>query len=81
MKAFMKALKISFEEEKSAYDPEFVKMIQQGDKDFKEGKGVKVDIVDLWKESAYNPEFEAKIQGSREQVKRGETREIDLADL
>jgi hypothetical protein len=49
LKAFMKALKISFKEEKSAYDPEFVKMIQQGDKDLQDGKGVKVDIDDLWK--------------------------------
>jgi len=49
LKAFMKALKISFKEKKSAYDPEFVKMIQQGDKDLQDGKGVKVDIDDLWK--------------------------------
>jgi len=45
----MKALKISFEEEKSAYNPEFVKMIQQGDEEIKAGKGVKVDIDNLWK--------------------------------
>ena len=49
LKAFMKALKISFEQEKSPYDPEFVAMIKQGDKDLKDGKGVKVDIDDLWK--------------------------------
>jgi len=49
LKAFMKALKISFEEEKSAYNPEFVKMIQQGDEEIKAGKGVKVDIDNLWK--------------------------------
>jgi nitrate reductase assembly molybdenum cofactor insertion protein NarJ len=49
LKAFMKALKISFEEQKSPYDPEFVAMIKQGDKDLKEGKGVKVDIDNLWK--------------------------------
>jgi hypothetical protein len=49
LKAFMKALKISFEKEKSPYDPEFVKMIQQGDEDLKTGKGVKVDIDNLWK--------------------------------
>jgi hypothetical protein len=49
LKAFMKALKISFEKAKSPYDPEFVKMIQQGDEDLKAGKGVKVDIDNLWK--------------------------------
>ncbi|MDB4903428.1 MAG: hypothetical protein JWQ63_2709 [Mucilaginibacter sp.] len=49
LKAFMKALKISFEKAKSPYDPEFVKMIQQGDEDLKAGKGVKVDIDSLWK--------------------------------
>lgn len=49
LKTFMKAFKISFEEAKSPYDPEFVKMIQQGDEDLKAGKGVKVDIEELWK--------------------------------
>ncbi|MFI5139905.1 MAG: DUF2683 family protein [Sphingobacteriales bacterium] len=49
LKAFMKALKISFEEQKSPYNPEFVKMIQQGDEEIKAGKGVKVDIDNLWK--------------------------------
>jgi hypothetical protein len=46
----MKAFKISYEEnDKSTYDPEFVEMIRQGDEDLKAGKGVKVDIEDLWK--------------------------------
>ena len=49
LKTFMKAFKISFEEDKSTYDPEFVKMIQQGDEEVKAGKGVKVDIDNLWK--------------------------------
>jgi outer membrane protein OmpA-like peptidoglycan-associated protein len=49
LKAFMKAFDISFEEEKSNYDPEFVKMIQQGEEDLKAGKGVRVDINNLWK--------------------------------
>jgi len=31
------------------YDPEFVAMILQGDEDLKAGKGVKVDIDNLWK--------------------------------
>jgi hypothetical protein len=49
LKAFMKALKISFKAEKSTYDPEFVAMVKQGDEDLKACKGVKVDIDNLWK--------------------------------
>lgn len=36
-------------EEKSPYDPEFVKKILQGKEDIKNGKGVKIAIEDLWK--------------------------------
>ena len=50
LETFMKAFKISYEEnDKSTYDPEFVEMIRQGDEDLKAGKGVKVDIDNLWK--------------------------------
>ena len=54
IKAFMKALKIKFElsKEQSPYNPEFVKKIEQGDKDLKNGKGRKVSIEELdnlWK--------------------------------
>ncbi|MDB5003564.1 MAG: hypothetical protein JWQ34_1789 [Mucilaginibacter sp.] len=49
LKAFMKAFKISFEEKKTSYDPEFVAMINQGDEDLKAGKGIKVDVENLWK--------------------------------
>lgn len=49
LKTFMKAFKISFEEKKSPYDPEFVDMINKGDEDLKAGKGTKVDIDNLWK--------------------------------
>ena len=49
LKTFMKAFKISFTEGKSGYDPEFVEMIKQGDEDLKAGKGVKVDLDNLWK--------------------------------
>jgi hypothetical protein len=54
LKAFMKALKIKFEisKSKSPYNSEFVEMIQQGDKDLKNGKGKKVtlkELDDLWK--------------------------------
>jgi hypothetical protein len=49
LKTFMKAFKISFEEKQSPYDPEFVAMVLQGDEDIKAGKGVKVDVDNLWK--------------------------------
>ncbi|WP_316793572.1 DUF2683 family protein [Pedobacter frigoris] len=49
IKAFMKALKIDFKVEGSPYDPEFVKMILQGEEDIKNGKGIKIDVNNLWK--------------------------------
>ncbi len=55
VEAVLKALKVPFEkakEEKSPYNPEFVKKIKQGDKDLKEGKGRKVTLDELnglWK--------------------------------
>jgi hypothetical protein len=52
--AFMTALKIKFEVPKgnSPYKEDFVTMVQQGDKDLKNGKGKKISIDDLdqlWK--------------------------------
>ena len=54
IKAFMKALKIKFEltKEQSPYNPEFVRKIEQGDDDLKQGKGRKITIEEidsLWK--------------------------------
>jgi len=49
IKAFMKALKISFEETKSPYNPEFVAKIKQGEKDIKAGKTRKISLDDIWK--------------------------------
>ncbi|RFZ92020.1 hypothetical protein D0C36_11270 [Mucilaginibacter conchicola] len=49
LKAVMKALKISFEEEKDEYDPAFVEMVLKGEEEIKAGKGTKVDTDDLWK--------------------------------
>ena len=46
----MKALKISFEEKDAGqYNPEFVSKIMKGDKDLKEGKGIKIGADNLWK--------------------------------
>jgi hypothetical protein len=35
-------------EGESFYDPDYVEMIKQGDEDLKAGKGVAVDIDNLW---------------------------------
>ena len=53
LKAFLKALKIKFEVSKEQpYNDDFVKMIQKGDEDIKNGKGKKIsldEIDNLWK--------------------------------
>ncbi len=51
LKAFMKALKIKFElsEGQNDYNPEFVKKIQEGDEDLKNGKGRSVTVEELEK--------------------------------
>jgi hypothetical protein len=51
VKAFLNALKIQFNiSEAKTYDDDFVKMIQKGDEDIKNGKGETLDnIDDLWK--------------------------------
>lgn len=53
IKAFQqmaKALKVPFEiKEESPYKSEFVDMVNQGDKDFKNGKGKKMQLDDIWK--------------------------------
>jgi hypothetical protein len=49
IKAFFKALDVSFEKGKeSPYDPKFVAKIKKGEKAAREGKGVKVDMANLW---------------------------------
>ncbi|HAQ19146.1 MAG TPA: hypothetical protein DCR40_07930 [Prolixibacteraceae bacterium] len=49
IKAFMKALKISFEESKSPYNPEFIAKIKQGEEDIKAGRTTKISLDDVWK--------------------------------
>lgn len=44
-----KHLKAVVESNESPYDPEFVTKIKEGEKQFKAGKGVKMDLEDLWK--------------------------------
>ena len=47
LKAFGKALKLKFEIKDKKYDPQFVEMIRQGDKDIAEGKGVKMSVEEF----------------------------------
>ncbi|MFC0517050.1 DUF2683 family protein [Mucilaginibacter angelicae] len=47
LKTFMKAFKISFEEEKSDYDPEFVAKIKESREQVKRGETRVVNIDDL----------------------------------
>jgi len=49
IKAFMKALKISFEATKSTYNPDFVAKIKRGEEDIKAGKTRKISLDDVWK--------------------------------
>ncbi len=51
LKAFIKALKIKFEiTKKKPYDPDFVAKIQKSRQQAHEGKTVKMDVDDIWKE-------------------------------
>jgi hypothetical protein len=47
LKTFMKAFKISFEEEKSPYNAEFVAKIQESREQVKRGETREVNIADL----------------------------------
>jgi hypothetical protein len=49
LKAFMKALKIRFEEDKSPYNAEFVEKIKLGEKQFLAGNYKAIKTEDLWK--------------------------------
>ena len=54
IKAFLEALKIKFKKlktksEESDYNPEFVEMVEQNRKDYKAGKGIKINLDDIWK--------------------------------
>jgi hypothetical protein len=49
IKAVLKALKVDFDETKTAYDPEFVAKMAEGEEDIRSGNTVKVTLDDLWK--------------------------------
>jgi len=51
IKAFMKALNISYDiSTNNQYDPEFVAKIKESRKQVQEGKTVRMDLDDIWKE-------------------------------
>jgi len=53
LKAFMKALKIKFEinkSEESPYNPDFVAKMEESIQQVNEGKTVKIELDDIWKE-------------------------------
>jgi len=45
--AFLNAIEVDFE--RSPYNPEFVSKIKEGEKQFREGRGIKKDLANLWK--------------------------------
>jgi len=52
IKAVFKAFKIKYKisktsESESPYNPEFVNMIKEGEKDLKNGKGIKMTVAEL----------------------------------
>jgi hypothetical protein len=49
LKAFMKALKISYEEDKSPYPAEFIEKIKRSEEDFDLGRFKAIKTEDLWK--------------------------------
>lgn len=54
VKAFLEALNIKFENQpndssESPYDPDFVAMVEENREDYKAGKGIKIDLDDIWK--------------------------------
>ncbi|WP_157488000.1 DUF2683 family protein [Dyadobacter crusticola] len=49
LKAFAKALKISFVTKADDYDPEFVAKIQESRKQFENGEYKVIELDDLWK--------------------------------
>jgi hypothetical protein len=49
IKAFLKAMKISFEEEKALNNTEFIAKILQGDEDIKVGRTKKITLDDIGK--------------------------------
>ncbi len=49
VKAVLKALKVDFEENKDAYNADFVAKVEEGENDIKAGRTVKVTLDEIWK--------------------------------
>ncbi len=48
VEAVLTALNVAFQKEQECYNPEFVAKIKRGEQAAKKGKGVKVDVNNLW---------------------------------
>jgi hypothetical protein len=49
IKDFLESIKVQFETKEETYNPEFVAMIEQNRKEYKEGKYKKINLNELWK--------------------------------
>ena len=49
LKSLAKSLGFEIEKEEKPYNPEFVKEILEASQSIREGKGVKINVGDLWK--------------------------------
>ncbi len=49
LKAFLKAFKIKFEVAEKEYSPEFIRMLEEGDAEYKKGETKTINTKDLWK--------------------------------
>jgi hypothetical protein len=49
LKSLAKSLGFEIIQEDKPYNPEFVKEILEAEKSIKEGKGIKINLEDLWK--------------------------------
>ena len=49
LKSLAKSLGFEIVKEEKPYNPEFVKEILEAEQSIKEGKGIKINLEDLWK--------------------------------
>ncbi len=49
LKSLAKSLGFEIVKEEKPYNPEFVKEILEAEKSIKDGKGIKINLEDLWK--------------------------------
>ncbi len=49
IKPLLKALKVNIEKVEQPYNAEFVKKIEESEKDYKAGRTTKISLDDIWK--------------------------------